>query len=149
LFEYGSIGKGVSGQPSYLEALLKENNMSKFVRFGNVIVNTDQIVCIMDNGGQREIMLHHLSLVTDETFGDLLENLNDNEPSNDCIPCDWIPCSERLPKNGEQVLVYLFGDSPYIAWYSTKDEKWRTNEFTLNADEEPKEWLPLPMPKRG
>ena len=27
--------------------------MSKFVRFGNVIVNTDQIVCIMDNGGKK------------------------------------------------------------------------------------------------
>lgn len=116
--------------------------MGKFVKFGNVIVNADSIVCIMDNGGKREIMLHHLSLVTDETFGNLLNILNGKEPSY-----DWIPVSERLPKNGEQVLVYLFGDSPYIAWYSTKDEKWRTNEFTLTADEEPKEWLPLP--KKG
>ena len=81
LFEYGSIGKGVSRQPSYLEALLVGGNMGKFVRFGNVIVNTDQIVCIMDNGGKREIMLHHLSLVTDETFGDLLKILNEKEPS--------------------------------------------------------------------
>lgn len=59
--------------------------MSKFVRFGNVIVNTDQIICIMDNGGKREIMLQHLSLVTDETFGDLLEILNKNESS-----VEWI-----------------------------------------------------------
>ena len=68
-----------------MEALLKENNMSKFVRFGNVIVNTDQIICIMDNGGKREIMLQHLSLVTDEAFGDLLEILNEKEPS-----VEWI-----------------------------------------------------------
>lgn len=55
--------------------------MGKFVQLGNVIVNTDSIVCIMDNGGQREIMLHHLSLVTDEAFGDLLEILNEKESS--------------------------------------------------------------------
>jgi len=64
-----------------MEALLKENNMSKFVRFGNVIVNTDQIVCIMDNGGKREIMLHHLSYETEKTFGELLEMLNEKESS--------------------------------------------------------------------
>lgn len=63
------------------EKLYKENDMSKFVQFGNVIVNTDQIICIMDNGGKREIMLHNLSLVTDETFGELLEILNDKESS--------------------------------------------------------------------
>lgn len=55
--------------------------MGKFVQLGNVIVNADSIVCIMDNGGQREIMLHNLSLVTDKTFGNLLEILNDIEPS--------------------------------------------------------------------
>ena len=61
----------------------------------------------------------------------------------------WIPCNERLPKSGEQVFTYLFGDSPYIAWYNDRDGKWHTDDFTLNADEEPKEWLPLPMPNRG
>ena len=30
---------------------------------------------------KREIMLQHLSLVTDETFGDLLKILNEKEPS--------------------------------------------------------------------
>ena len=64
-----------------MATLLKEKDMSKFVQFGNVIVNTDQIICIMDNGGKREIMLQHLSLVTDETFGDLLKILNEKEPS--------------------------------------------------------------------
>ena len=64
-----------------MATLLKEKDMGKFVRFGNVIVNTDQIVCIMDNGGKREIMLQHLSLVTDETFDELLEKMNEKESS--------------------------------------------------------------------
>ena len=59
--------------------------MGKFVRFGNVIVNTDNIIYISDNDGKREIMLQHLSLVTEETFGDLLEILNEKEPS-----VEWI-----------------------------------------------------------
>ena len=56
--------------------------MSKFVRLGNVIINADNIIYITDNGGKREIiMIHNFSYETDETFGDLLEILNDNEPS--------------------------------------------------------------------
>ena len=60
----------------------------------------------------------------------------------------WIPCSERLPKQGEPVLIY-FIDMPYIAWYNHADKKWRTDDFELDADYEPKEWLQLPIPKRG
>lgn len=56
--------------------------MTKFVQFGNVIVNTDNIIYITDNGGKREIiMLHNFSYKTEETFGDLLEILNEKEPS--------------------------------------------------------------------
>ena len=62
---------------------------------------------------------------------------------------DWIPCRERLPEQDEEVFVYLFGDSPYIAWYNHKEKRWKTEDFELETDEEPKEWLPLPMPKRG
>ena len=33
----------------------------------------------------------------------------------------WIPCSERVPEEDEQVLVYLY-DSPYIAWIDSNGE---------------------------
>ena len=54
----------------------------------------------------------------------------------------WIPCSERLPEKDEQVFVYLFDDSPYIAWIC--GGRWHTEEFTLDKDEEPVAWMPLP-----
>ena len=56
--------------------------MSKFVRLGNVIINTDNIIYISDSGGKREIiMIHNFSYETDETFGDLLKILNEKESS--------------------------------------------------------------------
>ena len=54
----------------------------------------------------------------------------------------WIPCSERLPKKDEEVLVYLFGDSPYIAWHDGVN--WCTEDFTVDKDDEPIAWMPLP-----
>ena len=64
------------------------------------------------------------------------------------LPCvqtesRWILCSERMPDTNQEVFVYLFGDSPYIAWY---DGAWWTEEFRVDEDEEPIAWFPLPEP---
>lgn len=121
---------------------------SRFVRMGDLIINVDDVSTVVDDGKYRRIYMRgedeSLGIDTSKTIDELLYILNDKEPSY-----DWIPCRERLPKSGEQVFAYLFGDSPYIAWYNDRDGKWHTDDFTLNADEEPKEWLPLPMPKKG
>lgn len=87
--------------------------------------------------------------ITDE-YGDL----DDTEPYETAIEIatealqqpeqKWIPCSERLPEKDDCVFVYLFGDSPYIAWYDGFD--WCTNDFALEKDEEPIAWMPLPEP---
>ena len=138
-----------------MEALLKENDMSKFVRFGNVIVNTDSINCIMDNGGKREIMLQHLSLVTDETFGDLLKMLNEKEPSN-----GWIPISERLPKEKQNVLLALkhnmavgfwedIFENGSVEWYVNTGDGFYTGTEGVDNDGTPIAWMPLPDPYGG
>lgn len=59
----------------------------------------------------------------------------------------WIPCSERLPRKDEPVFVYLFGDSPYLAWWDGRD--WETEDFTVDRSEEPIAWLPLPKAYEG
>ena len=56
----------------------------------------------------------------------------------------WIPCTEQLPEEDEQVFVYLFDASPHIAWVC--DSRWHTEEFVLDEDEEPAAWMPLPEP---
>ena len=80
----------------------------------------------------------------------LIDDIKRIEPFGQWIVASkWISCSERLPEQDEQVFVYLFGNSPYIAWYNHINKKWRTEDFELDADEEPKEWLPLPNPHKG
>lgn len=53
----------------------------------------------------------------------------------------WIPCSERLPEDDVEVLIY-FCDSPYIAWI--EDTRWYTEEFEVERENEPKAWMALP-----
>ena len=60
---------------------------------------------------------------------------------------NWIPVTERLPGKDVPVLVYLFGDSPYIAWIN-HDGEWETEEFTIDRDYLPKTWMPLPEPQK-
>ncbi len=61
---------------------------------------------------------------------------------------EWILCSEKMPKKDEQVFVYLYEDSPWIAWVNSEG-KWETEEFTCDEDDEPTEWFSLPKPYKG
>ena len=73
------------------------------------------------------------------------------KPEMNCseIPNNWIPCSERLPEDDTEVLVYLFENnkSPYIAWLS--DGRWYTEYFEVEREDEPVAWMPLPEPYKG
>lgn len=56
----------------------------------------------------------------------------------------WVPVADRLPEKDKNVFVYLFGKSPYIAWWDGFE--WRTEDFSLTSDEAPTAWMPLPEP---
>lgn len=57
----------------------------------------------------------------------------------------WTPCSECLPNVDEIVLIYLWKTSPYLAWVD-KNGKWQTEEFEVDEEDEPTEWMPVPKP---
>ena len=60
----------------------------------------------------------------------------------------WIPVSERLPKDGTEVFVYMFDPpSPFIAWI--EDTRWHTDEFEVEREDDPIAWMPLPDPYRA
>lgn len=61
---------------------------------------------------------------------------------------NWIPCSERLPNEDEEVLVYLYGDTPYLAYVDSKG-RWCTDNFLVGEDHSPLAWMPLPQPYLG
>lgn len=56
----------------------------------------------------------------------------------------WIPVTERLPEKDQEVLIFLFGEDPYIAWHN--GEYWCTEDFRLDEpdDWQPTHWFPLP-----
>lgn len=62
----------------------------------------------------------------------------------------WIPCSERMPENGERVLVRFRNGTVHIAvWYGDFDEKgaWKvTSQFPtkLYRTTTIPHWMPLP-----
>ena len=60
----------------------------------------------------------------------------------------WIPVSEKPPEPGEEVFVYLWGNVPYLAWVYGEPQ-WETEHFSLDADDAPKAWMPLPGPWKG
>ena len=61
--------------------------------------------------------------------------------------CKWVSATERPPEKDVPVFVYLFGDSPYIAWINRESE-WETEEFTIDYDYLPKAYMPLPKPPK-
>ena len=53
----------------------------------------------------------------------------------------WIPCSERLPQTGTNVLVsYKDNDEPIGVIYGARPYLWESNAYTPIA------WMPLPEP---
>jgi len=59
----------------------------------------------------------------------------------------WVSVTEKPPEKDAPVFVYLFSDSPYIAWINHEGE-WETEEFTIDRDCLPKAWMPLPEPPK-
>ena len=64
----------------------------------------------------------------------------------------WIPCSERLPDHGENVIVSIHDDSGDYAcdyasfgWYAVKGKFWVVDN---EVNERVVAWLPLPIPYR-
>ena len=64
----------------------------------------------------------------------------------------WIPCKEKLPKYGENVIVSIHDDSGDYAcdyasfgWYAVKGKFWVVDN---EVNERVVAWLPLPRPYR-
>lgn len=68
----------------------------------------------------------------------------------DCEMSEWIKCSERMPKNDQEVLVYRPDapetDDPLMrtAFYSGKGKYGFRHGFSCLC--QPSHWMPLPEP---
>ena len=70
----------------------------------------------------------------------------------------WIPCSERLPKNDDWVIVTIFderGDTPFrytdFGWYLKAANCWIVDGWVVDAEQRAgvAAWTPLPEPYQG
>ena len=63
---------------------------------------------------------------------------------------EWISVKDRLPEQGQQVLIYSRYDFCEVALYIGIPGKWRVtwNHDMLDADSVT-HWMPLPQPPKG
>jgi hypothetical protein len=87
----------------------------------------------------RDNSIHNSFAETMSQAADVIEKLTDKNVGK------WIPVTKKPPEKDIPVFVYLFGDSPYIAWINHEGE-WETEEFTIDRDYLPKAWMQLPAP---
>ena len=80
----------------------------------------------------------------DEEWGDWLKSFN-AIPSAD-RPQEWIPCSERLPKENTEVLMSLEWGID-IGEYRNGD--WHSEWINHYDDGNVLAWMPLPKPWKG
>jgi hypothetical protein len=77
-----------------------------------------------------------------EQFGKIADHLI----ANGVTFQQWIPVTERLPENDDDVLVYAW--DIMLARYRTGDRKWHADWFPF-GDGEVTHWMPLPTPPKG
>lgn len=75
------------------------------------------------------------------TIKDLIETVPTIEQPH------WIPCSERLPEEQQEVLITAFHDTVMIAWL--EDEEWTNDAITFTDGSKVNAWMPLPECYRG
>jgi len=60
----------------------------------------------------------------------------------------WIPCSVRLPEEGQKVLAYMEENGslvPHILWFGDFSG-WESECMVYGCTDRPEAWMPLPKP---
>lgn len=78
---------------------------------------------------------------TEEGFIGTIKQLIDAQPTVQPEQ-QWIPCSERLPENDDDVIVQMNDGSMMVDCRAASSNGW----FWAELGDEPVAWMPLPEP---
>lgn len=93
--------------------------------------------------------VHGWMLKAADAIEELEKQLDEETEYATALACNvphWTPVTEMLPEKNQEVLIFLFGEDPYLAWHNGK--YWCTEDFRLDEpdDWQPTYWFPLPQP---
>jgi len=130
---------------------------SRFVRIDDSLVNVDDISVVIERGKNSAICMRGdyegVGMIpTNKNLDELLDILNDREPSY-----DWIPCRERLPEDSDYHDLWETPDGAVlwckatgeigIGWYYESTKNWC--DLWDNGVKDVIAWMPLPDPYKG
>lgn len=141
-----------------IDRLLKEHNYAREDWFANAIHNT-----VWDAPEAEPTVIRSKTLFPTKDFKEWAKRIKEANPNAVVIPCDaevasaeavqgWIPCSERLPDERQDVYVTVLWDDygDYITAYGMRTRfGWHLHSnaegelikgYTVIA------WMPLPEP---
>ena len=60
----------------------------------------------------------------------------------------WIACKDRMPKDGEDVIFFAFGEDIVVGFYVESLEEWsiRYSDDIYATKNQVTHWMPLPHP---
>lgn len=137
------------------EEHLKIVNRIKELQYA--IAKTQTIVGKMVKSSEAEpTVIRSRTLMPTKDFKEWAKRIREENPNAIIIPCDaevvsveadWIPCSERLPNVGKDV---LFCDSNWTeeGCLRADGDWWQFRWSTVMPKERVTAWMPLPMPYR-
>ena len=84
-----------------------------------------------------------------DAIEDLSKTLDEEVEINTALGCNmpvWIPVTERLPKDGAEVLAFNKTGFAYVDCWA--DGKWKINSMVNEEHEIVTHWMPLPEPPK-
>lgn len=75
------------------------------------------------------------------------ERLADHLIANNVTVQEWIPVSERLPEDGDVVIIWVTSYME-LGWYDADVAAWKS-EYVNDYEGDVTHWMPLPQPPKG
>lgn len=136
--------------------LISRADAVKCVGWGDSVTEVINRIKSLPSAEVEPTVIRSRTLMPTKDFMEWAKRIKETNPNAIVIPCDaeivsaeaeWIPCSERLPRTGNDILV-TFSDGEVDIIISARPKAWVKYEEANNLIF-PVAWMPLPKPYKG